>query len=86
MSHPSPVFCKRFQHKLKNWNDQTQKHLHILSKTTAVENSNELIQSMSQQSFTQTEILKTNLLYTTPVCKPSWEKLNSCMQLVFSLI
>lgn len=33
---------------LRRW---MQKHLHILSKTTAIENSNELIESMSQKSF-----------------------------------
>lgn len=54
----------------KSWktgmlNSFTQKHLHILSKTTAIEYSNQLIQSMSQWSFTQNpNFWKSTHLYT----------------------
>lgn len=43
-------FCKRYQQELKTgmFNMRTQKHLHILSETTAIEYSNQLIQSVLQ--------------------------------------
>lgn len=50
---------------LRRW---MQKHLHILSKTTAIENSNELIQSMSQKSFTQTQKFWNQPLFTLESC------------------